>query len=108
MTDIDTAVIRIGLRDPLPEHWTGPRTILELCDALDAARAERDDIQTGARQWADWAMQHEARAEAAERRIANWQIMHADVRAQLDAAEARIAAACVILTAIHPEVRTEA
>lgn len=42
MSEIDTAAIRAGIRQPCPDHWSGPRTTLELCDALDEVRAERD------------------------------------------------------------------
>lgn len=95
MTDIDTAAIRA---DVARNEYAEPEDTLALCDALDAARAERDYLLTS--DAADAMLRDAlARAEAAEARAEReraWGELQQDRAIK---AEARIAAAIAIYRA---------
>jgi hypothetical protein len=81
VTDIDTAAIRawvLGI-DPYYSDAREVEIIRDLVDALDAARAERDNCKMwhGDNAWCENLL---ARAEAAEARITAAVAIHDDVR----------------------------
>lgn len=97
--DVDTTALR-ALWPNLDPDLDACTAINALCDALDAARAERDDYKASALEFDKAWAENKARAGAAETRIAELEDRLLTATRSFDKAETRIAAA---LDVCHPK-----
>lgn len=91
MTEINTDEIRAGLQGD--DHPSTEAEIRALCDALDAAHAERDEWKANTLANEALYLKHFNRAKAAEARIGELNSMYDVAIRELSSATARIAAA---------------
>lgn len=81
----DTTAIRAMLADG--GTFIADEAAWALCDALDAARDERDGWEIAAGNWRETWLLEAARAEAAERSVARWVDIAERAEARAEAAE---------------------